>query len=781
MDTHIDPDGQVFFAQIATYLSLEDRKRVRDAFDLARREHGDVCRLSGELFFTHPLTVAYYLSEHYVDASALIAALLHDVAEDTSVSVAEIEAQFGLEVGKIVDGLTKFDRVTAQAELGRKLTADEVKDATLRKLFGMMANDVRVGIVKVFDRLHNMRTIKSMPPHKQEEKAQETLNVYAPLANRLGMWKVKNELQKLSLEIVEPEHFRELQTYIEWREAEQDEQFQAIAQKILSDLNQNDVQVVEVSTAPINIYELYQYLKARGQTRLSRESEFPTRIVVMLKDLPDCYLALGRIHALWRPVPGEFDDYIAAPRENLYRSLHTTVVYKGRQIKIRFRTLGMHIESQMGVLTKWVGSFTMPLWPREVSNRIDEMLSAISESIDQGGQDMGGDMQAILDDVFRDQIVVYTPNGEMRELPRGATALDFAYTIHTEVGHGCRAATVNGNDVPPNYQLQDGDSVKILRRGSHPQRAWLDENLGYLHTTVAKAAVRRWFRRLPRKQAVEQGRELLRGELAMLGLTDYSHLLVASWFGFTRPEEIYHALGRAEILPTAVAGKVLTDSWAQQPTSETDQQVVTSHDGEWFIIENTGGRLARMCGTCNPRPGDRIVGYIRTDGGVTTHGISCALLRHDDMRGGRLLKLRWGDEAKKNAQPVSMRVDVHDRDGLLSEIANLMRDEQINITLLCSRSIDRHGRRQATIILGFAVEGVRQLVGIVHRIQAMVNVFSVQLLPTYGFKQMYQSQSESTHKDETHAHKRGMFAQENREVCPFVILVDRGASITENR
>lgn len=758
MDTHIDPDGQIFFAQIATYLTLEDRKRVHEAFEVARREHGEDCRMSGELFFTHPLTVAYYLAEYYVDAPTIIAALLHDVAEDTSVSVTEIEAQFGPEVAQIVDGLTKFDRVTAQAELGRKLTANEIKDATLRKLFGMMANDVRVGIVKVFDRLHNMRTIKSMPPHKQEEKAQETLNVYAPLANRLGMWKVKNELQKLALEIVEPAHFEALQTYIDQRETEQNEQFQAVAQMILSDLKQNGIQVVEASPAPINIYELYQYLKDRGQMRISRESEFPTRIVVMLKDLPDCYLALGRVHALWRPVPGEFDDYIAAPRENLYRSLHTTVVYKGRQIKIRFRTLSMHIESQMGVLTKWVGNFMMPLWPREVSTRIDGMLSVIGESLGQEGPEIGGGgMQSILDDVFTDQIVVYTPNGEMRELPRGSTVLDFAYTIHTEVGHGCRAATINGHDVSPNYALQDGDSVKILRRGSHPQRAWLDENLGYLHTTVAKAAVRRWFRRLPYEEAVEEGQALLRDELAMLGLADYSHLLVAGWFGFTRPEELYHALGRAEILPTAVAGKVLTDAWAQQPTSEADQQTVTSHEGEWFIIENTGGRPARMCGTCTPRPGDRIVGYIRTDGRVTVHSISCSLLRHDDMRGGRLLKLRWGDEAQKLAQSVAMRIDVHDRDGLLSEIANLMRDEKINITMICSHSVERQGRRQATIVLGFAVGSVRQLVGIVHRIQAMVNVFAVQLLPPTGTKQE--------------------LTRSGGAYCPFLLLTEEGSHI----
>jgi guanosine-3',5'-bis(diphosphate) 3'-pyrophosphohydrolase len=721
----IDPDGRIFFDQIATYLSLEDRKRVRRAFELARREHGDDRRKSGELFFTHPLTVAYYLSEYYVDASALIAALLHDVAEDTSVSIEEIEAKFGAEVAKIVDGLTKFDRLTAQAELGRELTADEVKDATLRKLFAMMTGDVRVGIVKIFDRLHNMRTIKAMPRHKQREKAQETLNVYAPLANRLGMWLVKNELQTLSLEVLEPAYYQALEAYIVRREAEQEAEFQAIAQKITSDLNQNGVQVVDVLTVPLDFYEQYKQMKARGQMSLSRDVELPTRLVVLLKDTPGCYLAVGRIHALWRPVQGEFDDYIAAPRENLYRSLHTTVVYNGRQIKIRFRTSGMHIESQMGVLSQWLNNFNMPLWSREVSTRIEEMLATISESIQQDGQEISEGVRTVLDDIFTDQIMAYTPNGEMRELPLGATPVDFAYTIHTEIGHGCRGAVINGVQVPLNYTLEDGDSVHILRHGSQPQRAWLDETLGYLKTSAAKAAVRRWYRRLPHEKAVHQGKELLQAELDMMGLGDYSHLLVASWFGYTRPQELYHALGRAEILPTAVATKVITDTWAQQPTSEADRQAVTSRDGEWFIIENAGGRHLRICGTCNSRPGDRIVGFIRKDGGVTVHSISCPLLRHDDLQRGRLLKLRWGDETEKSGQPIAIRIEVHDRDGLLSEIATLMRDEQINITMICSRTV----MHKATIILGFDVSSSLQLVSIMHTIQAMVNVINVERLP----------------------------------------------------
>jgi GTP diphosphokinase / guanosine-3',5'-bis(diphosphate) 3'-diphosphatase len=723
----IDPSGDAFFAQIATYLSLEDRRWVRSAFEFAKREHGDDRRKSGELFFTHPLTVAFYLSEYYVDAPTLIAALLHDVAEDTRVSVAEIEAEFGREVAKIVDGLTKFDKVAGQAEWGRDLTADEMKNATLHKLFAMMVSDVRVGIVKIFDRLHNMRTLYAVPPHKQVEKSQEVLHIYAPLANRLGMWLVKNELQTWAMKYIDPNQFAALQAYITWREAEQDEEFKAIAEKISHELSQNGIAVADVLAVPITVYELGQYLAQKRITRVGREIEFPTRMAVLVKDVPHCYTALGLIHGLWRPVPGSFDDYIAAPRENLYRSLHTTVMYGGRQMKIRLRTLSMHIESQMGVLSRWSSNFTMPVWSQAVSVRVDEMLAAIGESIEQEGQEIGEGVRTVLEDVFKDQIVVYTPTGEMRELPKGATVLDFAYMIHTELGHGCRGAMVNGRNVPPNYRLQAGESVQVLRRGSQPQRMWLDEYLGYLQTSAGKAAVRRWFRRLRRGEAMAQGEALLQEELVVMGLTAYTAEEVAGLLGIGSVGDLYYALGRADVLPTAVAQTLLTHLWQTKlnPTiiHEDDTSLTPCDD-----IENTGGRRTRLCGTCQPQRGDRIVGYLRKDGGITVHNPACTLLRHDDMRGSRLLKLRWGQEQKKNSYPVTIRIDVHDRDGLLSEIASLLRDERINITSICSRSKERHGKQQATILLGIAVASVAQLVGILHRIQAMKNVYAVQRL-----------------------------------------------------
>lgn len=719
----INADGEELFAQVATYLPLEDRQRVRDAFEMARREHGNERRKSGELFFTHPLTVAYYLAQYYADAPALIAALLHDVAEDTSVSIKELERQFGVEVGRIVDGLTKFDRVTAKAKLGRDLTPSELQEATHYKLFETMTGDMRVGIVKIFDRLHNMRTISALPLHKQQEKARETLSVYAPLANRLGMWLIKNELQEISLEILDIERYRYVVNLLAKRVEDSQEDFAKIAKILMDTFSDSGVMAGEVVMAQDDVYRIYCAIVDNKNGKLPHELETPPAIVVLLKDIPSCYMALGHVHGLWRPVPGEFDDYIAAPRDNLYRSLHTTVIYNGRPIKIRFRTLNMQIESQTGVLAKWLNSAGMPVWSQQVSERMDVMMDTISERIHYSVQDELVDgVRNVLEDVFTNQIIVYTPQGEMRELPQGATPIDFAYTIHTEVGHSCRAAYVNDNQVPLTHEVQDGDRIKILRHGSDPQRTWLDEDLGYVKTSSAKAALRRWFRRLPEDEAVEQGRRLLRAELHMLGLPHYSHLLVAGWFGFLRSEDLYYALGRAELLPSAVATKVLTDTWTQQPEADSPGQMVEAADGEWFLISNAGDRQLKICKRCNPRPGDSILGFIRKNGQVTVHSISCTLIRQDELHGGRSLKLRWGGEGK--GRPVAMRIDVHDRDGLLSEIANLMSDEHINITMLCSRTI----KHRATLVLGVNIASPRQVVRILHRIQAMVNVINVECL-----------------------------------------------------
>ncbi len=722
MKDYIAPDGAAFFDQINAYLSPKDRQNVREAFELARLEHGDELRRSGEPFFTHPLTIAYYLAQYQMDAPALVAALLHDVVEDTRVSVAEITDRFGQEVGRLVDGLTKFEAVADDAAM-HTLSREEVRDATLAKLFAVMTDDVRVGIIKIFDRLHNMRTIKATSPATQQRKADETLAVYAPLANRLGMWTVKNDLEALSLEVIDPAAYQAIRYRLEQSRHQHQHAFSLVSHQIAERLTAADIQVVEIKLCPENIYSIYQSSRANGRHGSRFKVDSILRLVVVLKEIPACYLALGELHQMWRPVPRTFDDYIATPRDNLYRALHTTVVRSnGQRMKVRFRTVAMDVLSEIGVMARWV-RLGMPLWSREIAERVDALVANIDETINLEPQDPRLGVQSVVQDVFRDQITVYTPAGDIKELPQGATPLDFAYMIHSEVGDECRVALVNDQPAPLNQPLQSGDRVHIIKRGEAPQRIWLDEDLGFLTTSRARAHVRRWFRRLSEESAITEGMRLLENELWVLGVPEYPHERVAQLLEFEKASELYHALGRAELLPTVVATRVLQDTWDERP-SRTIGSVVYTENGERLIINNAGARPLRLCRSCQPLPDDIILGFARSDGSITVHKEGCARIPLDPLA-DRTLKLDWGTEEDCEVRLFTVKVEVYDRPGLLFEITHLIQSEQINLPLVHAET----NGGQATVILNMEVATPRRFVRVLHRVQALVNVFSVVCLP----------------------------------------------------
>ncbi|MDX1616022.1 MAG: HD domain-containing protein, partial [Candidatus Promineifilaceae bacterium] len=408
---HLDPDGAQFFEIVQTYLPKEDRARVRRAFEVARQQHGDQRRRSGEPFFSHPLTVAYYLAEFRLDADALMAALLHDVAEDTRLSVREIREEFGPEVSRLVDGVTKLKEVTAGVARGRELSGKEIQDASLHKMFDAMTTDVRVVLIKLFDRLHNMRTIKALPLHKQRSKAEETLTVYAPLANRLGIWRIKSELEALSLEVLDPEAYQAVKNSLDQQFLKQQAAYALISEQIFACLQEKNLTVVNVVASPENIYSVYRSLQARGASFDNFDS--PLRVVVLLEDEAACYQALGYVHQMWRPVPGQFDDYIASPRENLYRALHTTVIHRsGQPLKVRFRSVDMNETSEIGVLARWVYAGT-PMWTRGIAERVEALFDNISESINLEPRDYSTAVKHVVEDVFRQQVMVYTPRGDV--------------------------------------------------------------------------------------------------------------------------------------------------------------------------------------------------------------------------------------------------------------------------------------------------------------------------------------------------------------------------------
>lgn len=725
--THtIASDGKQFFEQVNKYLSADDRICVQEAFALARREHGDQRRKSGELFFTHPLTVAYYISEYLLDASTLVAALLHDVAEDTRVTIDEIERNFGPEVGRLVDGVTKLKDVTKGFANRKELSKQEIEDLTLHKLLAAMTTDVRVVIIKLFDRLHNMRTIKATPHSRQVYKAKETLSVYAPLANRLGIWRLKNELQSLSLEVLDPTAHAIIRSRLEQIHQEQQEEYQLISGQIFDCLLQANLDVRKVFLAPENIYSVYEDLCESAASFY--EVDKTMRLVVLMDNWQSCYQALGYLHQLWQPVPGTFDDYVAVARDNLYRSLHTTVVHtNGQHLKLRLRTEPMDKVSEVGVLARWLYADT-PLWTSGVADRVETFFENINENINIDSQDPTAGVRGVVEDVFRQQIRVFTPRGDAIELAKGATALDFAYAIHTGLGDQCHSAYVNDMLYPLNRPLLDGMKVRIMKKDrAQPQRAWLDEDLGYIMTNYARSHARRWFRRLSPQTAVFQGLQLLQDELAMLGMHTYPHEQVAHLFGYNNIRDMYYELGRAELLPTAVTIKLLEEMWSQGPARPLGK-VVFSEEGDQFVVTQAEGREIRLCGTCNPRPPDAILGFLRLDGGVTVHHQRCHTLNPERLAGRKLI-LAWGEAASREVRQVRLQVKVYDRPGLLFEITQLMKDEDINIIYI--HTPDPGAPNEVHINLTVEVLRPRQLVRILHQIRALANVFFIEIVDSF--------------------------------------------------
>ena len=711
---------QQFFAQIDSYLNLKDRERVREAYELARQAHGNQRRKSGELFFIHPLTVAYYIAKYHLEAPTVIATLLHDVAEDTLVSLEEIEKKFGSEVALLVDGVTKLKDVTKGITQGRAMTKQEIEDASLHKLLGVMIEDVRAVLIKLFDRLHNMLTIEAMPYDRQVHKAHETLIVYAPLANRLGIWELKNKLEALSLEVIYPEAYDTIKANLDRIVKSQEEEYQIISGQIFELLVNAGVDIRNVMLAPENVYTVYQDIQS--QEGSFDEIDETMRLVILVDQIPACYQALGFLHQMWQPIPGTFDDYIAVPRDNLYRALHTTVIHRnGRQLKLRIRTIAMNKVDEIGILAQWLYKGT-PLWTDGIAHRVATFIETINDNINLDIPSPTDRVKSVKEDVLVKQIRVYSPQGDVRELAMGATAIDFAYAIHTGLGDQCYAAYVNDNLYPLNKPLKDGDRVRILKKPrSQPQRAWLDEDLGYIRTNYARHNASRWFRRLSKNKAIAQGRHLLQTELDMIGYPTYSRTKLAEYFHYETRTDLYYKLGRAELLPTKVALRVLQESWQDSQAYDLDNIVVTPN-GNRFVITNVDNRNLKLCGTCQPRPPDAILGYLRHDGGVTVHKKRCHTLRPERM-GGRLLKLGWGEEPRQ-ARLINITIKVYDRPGLLFEITNLLQDEHMNIAFIHTPPAEKKG--EVHIIITVEVVKARQLVRILHQMKELANVFSVQ-------------------------------------------------------
>jgi guanosine-3',5'-bis(diphosphate) 3'-pyrophosphohydrolase len=667
-----------------------DRDRVEEAFVYACVHHADQRRKSGEDFIIHPVGVAKICAGMRLDTETLCAALLHDTVEDTSASLEEVQEAFGEEISGLVDGVTKLTGLTFQSR-------DEAQAENYRKMMVAMATDIRVILIKLADRLHNMRTIQAMPKQKQIDKARETLDIYAPIAHRLGIHAIKWELEDLAFQTLHPRKYNDIKGLVAQQRAERERYVNQAGAYLSKELDELGIDA-EISGRAKHFYSIYSKMTKKG--REFNEIYDLTAMRVIVGSVKDCYGAVGVIHSLWKPLPGRFKDFIAMPKFNMYQSLHTTVIGpEGRPLEIQIRTREMHDMAEFGVAAHWM--YKQVPQPNAAGGAgvrdPDGKLKWLRSLLDwqQDLSDPREFMETLKVDLFEDEVFVFTPKGEVKSLAAGATPLDFAYEIHTDVGHRCVGAKVNGKIVPLSYQLRSGDIVEVLtsKRERGPSRDWL----ALVKTTRARNKIKAWFKAESRRDTEHTGRELLQEHLKKQGLPAQklvgSPLLadVIREMGFRKGEDFYIALGGAKISPKVVVNKVMQrlkqgEAAESEPTATDDllktrrrrSRPTTSSSRFGISVEGIDEVMLRLAKCCRPVPGDPIVGYISLGRGITIHREDCpnvGVLKRDPER---FTPVSWDGDADTSFR-VELEVDGWDRHRLLEDMSRTFAEAGINI------------------------------------------------------------------------------------------------------
>ena len=656
-------------------LSPADKALIQKAYDAAELAHSGQKRASGEPYVQHCLNVAYILAELHMPTAVLVAGLLHDTVEDTTYTLDDVRRNFGNEVATLVDGVTKLAQLPRVSKDGN--TPIDRHTESLRKTFMAMSDDVRVVLIKLADRLHNMRTLMHVKPEKQARIARETLEIFAPLANRLGIWSIKSELEDLSFRYTNPDRFREIAGQIAEQQADREQTMAAIVAQVREALKTANIEA-EVSGRPKHIYSIYKKMERK---EVGFDQVFDVRAVrIIVKDNPTCYHVLGVIHNLWRPIPGQFDDYIATPKDNFYQSLHTAVKYDdGKTLEVQIRTPDMHANAEYGIAAHW--RYKEGVRHDEAYERRIKWLRSLMEWR-QDVADSGEFVDAMKSDVFEERVYAFTPRGDIIDLPAGATPIDFAYQVHTSVGDRCRGAKVNGKLISLDYRLKTGEQVEILtaKRGG-PSRDWLNPDLGLVRTHRAMQKIRQYFRRQDREQLITQGRELLDKELKRLGIEAYSYETLAHMFEFAKPEDLLFALGAGDIHGRQIAARLMEEervaAAAAQVLPAVDPRGVVQSDE--VAILGTKGLLTNLARCCKPVPGDPIVGYITRGRGATIHRRDCPNVLYQ-KEPERIIKVSWGQA--QQTYPVAVRIMAYDRDGLMKDVSTVVAEEHINMTAI---------------------------------------------------------------------------------------------------
>jgi guanosine-3',5'-bis(diphosphate) 3'-pyrophosphohydrolase len=688
-----------------------DLSDIERSVQMAIEAHGSQARASGEPYVTHPIAAAEILAELGLDPIAIEAAVLHDVPEDTEYSLSDIEERFGQEVAHLVDGVTKLGKFST-------LSHEQQQAENIRKMFLAMAQDIRVVLIKLADRLHNMRTLAALPIEKQQRIARQTLEIYAPLAERLGIWQVKWELEDLSFKVLEPDRFRELAKLLDTRRKGRENYIERAIAELEPRLREAGVSA-DLQGRPKHIYSIWKKMQRKSAEFGEIYDVYAIRILV--DEVKDCYAALGIVHALWRPIPGQFDDYIAVPKNNLYQSLHTAVIaIDGKPLEIQIRTHAMHQVSEVGIAAHWrykEGS--------KSDRDYDAKLAWLRQLMDwqRDVSDATEFVEGIKLDIFQDQVFVFTPKGEIKDLPAGATPLDFAYRIHTDVGHRTIGAKVNNRLVPLDYRLKNGDIVEIVTtKAEHgPSRDWLN----LVRTSHAREKIRQWFKRQERDENIVHGRESLERELRRLARTSIAALgpdrllEVARLFSQDNLDDFLAAIGYGAVSAQSVVMRlgVVDDAQLQLPAVAAP---IAPAKAGGVRVKGVGDLLVRFARCCHPIPGDPIQGFITRGKGVTVHLRSCPTVINE-REVSRLIEVEW-EAAPQQTYPIAVRVEAYDRTGLLSDITQVVAEAKVNIL---AATVTVGPDHVAIVRATLQVASVSQLAKVLARIEQLKDVISV--------------------------------------------------------